>query len=171
MRIVCPHCSTTYEVPDAVFGGRPRKLRCVQCGYQWRSGPPNGAEHHPYPPSAPDAPPAPAPTAPAQQAQELPQPDETAAATGPQPPRYVLGIDPGTPVEGHAGFYDLVIAARNNALELEPEPPPPPKLRASSVAFTVILAALLLLLLVLLMHHGIGTLIPATRHFYGLLGL
>jgi len=40
MQIVCPNCSTAYEVPDQVFAGRARRLRCEQCGHQWRAGPP-----------------------------------------------------------------------------------------------------------------------------------
>jgi predicted Zn finger-like uncharacterized protein len=42
MQIVCPNCATAYEIPDAVFGGRARKLRCEHCGTQWRAGPPEG---------------------------------------------------------------------------------------------------------------------------------
>jgi predicted Zn finger-like uncharacterized protein len=42
MQIVCPNCATAYEIPDAVFGGRARKLRCENCGTQWRAGPPGG---------------------------------------------------------------------------------------------------------------------------------
>src|ERR1700722_20411700 len=40
MQIQCPNCTTAYEIPDAVFGGRARKLRCENCGTQWRAGPP-----------------------------------------------------------------------------------------------------------------------------------
>lgn len=40
MQIECPNCATAYEVPDAVFGGRARRMRCEQCGFQWRAGPP-----------------------------------------------------------------------------------------------------------------------------------
>ncbi|WP_284258458.1 zinc-ribbon domain-containing protein [Acidocella aquatica] len=39
MQLLCPSCSTVYEVPDAALAGRSRKLHCVQCGTDWRSEP------------------------------------------------------------------------------------------------------------------------------------
>jgi predicted Zn finger-like uncharacterized protein len=31
MRIVCPSCQATYDVPDATLGAAPRKVRCAKC--------------------------------------------------------------------------------------------------------------------------------------------
>jgi predicted Zn finger-like uncharacterized protein len=35
MRVECPNCSTTYEVPAVHFVDGTRRLRCTQCGYRW----------------------------------------------------------------------------------------------------------------------------------------
>lgn len=35
MRVECPNCSTTYEVPAVHFVDGARRLRCTQCGYRW----------------------------------------------------------------------------------------------------------------------------------------
>ena len=35
MRIVCPACDATYDVPDALLAGGARKVRCVRCGSEW----------------------------------------------------------------------------------------------------------------------------------------
>jgi predicted Zn finger-like uncharacterized protein len=35
MRIVCPSCDATYDVPDAMLAGGARKVRCVRCGNEW----------------------------------------------------------------------------------------------------------------------------------------
>lgn len=32
MRIACPSCAATYEVPDRLLSGAPRSLRCSRCG-------------------------------------------------------------------------------------------------------------------------------------------
>ena len=34
MRIACPNCNATYEVPDTLIGGG-RTLRCAKCGHDW----------------------------------------------------------------------------------------------------------------------------------------
>jgi predicted Zn finger-like uncharacterized protein len=34
MRIACPSCQATYEVPDALIGDG-RMLRCAKCGHDW----------------------------------------------------------------------------------------------------------------------------------------
>jgi len=57
MRVICPNCSTEYEVPDAALAGRSRKLQCASCGGRWRAGP---VEADPAPLHAALAPSAPA---------------------------------------------------------------------------------------------------------------
>lgn len=47
MRIVCPACAATYEVPDALLAAGPRQVRCAKCGHEWM--PPGVA---PAPPQA-----------------------------------------------------------------------------------------------------------------------
>ncbi len=189
MQIICPNCSTSYEVPDSVFGGRPRKLRCVQCGHQWRAGPADPAEAEAVQPEA-----APAPQQAGVVNQFLLSPEqrfshptehhtpaafeqpghaepEAAPMADPQPEGHVLDTDPGTTPDEHDGFYDLVIAARNKAIEFEPEPPPPPKIQITSPAFLGVLVLLFLVGLVLLEHRAVEDLIPATAGLFGLLGM
>jgi predicted Zn finger-like uncharacterized protein len=36
MRIACPNCQATYEVPNALIGAG-RMLRCAKCGHDWRA--------------------------------------------------------------------------------------------------------------------------------------
>lgn len=97
MRITCPSCAATYEVPDERIGAG-RRLRCARCKHDWFVTPP--------PPELAPAPkPAPAP-APADAAPRAPEPP-------PPPPRR----DPprlGPPEEPPP------VAAR------EPEPAPAP---------------------------------------------
>jgi predicted Zn finger-like uncharacterized protein len=170
MQIVCPNCSTAYEIPDAVFGGRARKLRCENCGTQWRAGPP-GAEAAP----GGEVPPA------------------TGGQEGFTPPegRRVFGkpVDaaadaefreaiererqsPATPAEAEAGaeraphfadaptpdpedpFINLVLAARSRAIEFEPEPPPEPRFRISSPALVGTLLTLFVLSVGFLLFHA-----------------
>lgn len=35
MRITCPSCHATYEVPDALVGAAARKVRCARCAFEW----------------------------------------------------------------------------------------------------------------------------------------
>jgi predicted Zn finger-like uncharacterized protein len=35
MRLTCPACDATYDVPDRLIGPDGRKLRCAKCGTQW----------------------------------------------------------------------------------------------------------------------------------------
>jgi len=195
MQIICPNCSTSYEVPDSVFGGRPRKLRCVQCGHQWRAGP-SGEEESAVQaaPAVAEAPAAPAPQSGGVVNQFLLSPEQRShhvaehhapvafeqpayAEAEDAPPAeaqfegHVLGTDPGTTPDEHDGFYDLVIAARNKAIEFEPEPPPPPRIPITSPVFLAILVLLFLFGLVLLEHHAVVELFPATAGLFALLGM
>ncbi len=42
MRIMCPACTASYDVPDALLGGR-RSVRCVRCLREWQPGQPTVA--------------------------------------------------------------------------------------------------------------------------------
>ena len=35
MRIVCPSCQATYDVPESLMRGAPRRVRCARCGGEW----------------------------------------------------------------------------------------------------------------------------------------
>jgi predicted Zn finger-like uncharacterized protein len=50
MRLACPSCGATYEVPDERLRPGVRRLRCACCAYEWVIEPP-------APPSFPPAPP------------------------------------------------------------------------------------------------------------------
>jgi predicted Zn finger-like uncharacterized protein len=54
MRITCPSCHATYEVPAALLGAEARKVRCARCACEW------SPEAMAPPPAAPE-PPAPRP--------------------------------------------------------------------------------------------------------------
>lgn len=63
MRIVCPECSATYEVPEALLG-TDRPVQCARCGHRWLPRPlPAGHPAAPEPldelPPFPHAPPPP----------------------------------------------------------------------------------------------------------------
>ena len=55
MRIACPTCDATYEVPDALIGSG-RLLRCAKCGHDWMVRP---AADDSAPAAAPPVPPPP----------------------------------------------------------------------------------------------------------------
>ena len=38
MHIACPECRSAFELPDAFFGGRGRKLKCARCRHAWAQG-------------------------------------------------------------------------------------------------------------------------------------
>lgn len=41
MRIVCPSCEATYDVPDATLGAASRQVRCAKCSTVWSVDPPH----------------------------------------------------------------------------------------------------------------------------------
>ena len=53
MRIDCPSCAASYDVPDAKLAGR-KTVRCVRCGHQWVPGPVPAPGD--LPPAAPPSP-------------------------------------------------------------------------------------------------------------------
>lgn len=69
MQILCPSCATGYEIPETHLQ-RPRRLRCAQCGGEWRvpallattgTAAPQPDPWQDTPEPEPDAPPPPAP--------------------------------------------------------------------------------------------------------------
>lgn len=44
MRIVCPSCQATYDVPESLMRGAPRRVRCARCGGEWT---PEGPQANP----------------------------------------------------------------------------------------------------------------------------
>jgi predicted Zn finger-like uncharacterized protein len=164
MQILCPNCSTAYEIPDAVFGGRARKLRCENCGTQWRAGPP-GAESAPedaaqapaaLPETPPPAPPGrrfgkPVDAAAEAEFQQAMNRERQAPAPAAQPPQFVAA-DPAADAEDP--FINLVLAARSRAIEFEPEPPPEPRFKISSPALVGSLLTLFVLSVGFLLFHA-----------------
>jgi predicted Zn finger-like uncharacterized protein len=78
MRIICPSCSATYDVPDSLVTPE-RIVRCARCRNEWipvQAVPPE-------PPAAPEPPPA---GEPAPRASELPPAEEPAPPRAPPEP-------------------------------------------------------------------------------------
>ncbi len=99
-----------------------------------------------------------------------PEPGEPNPAMG--APLHGAAAPASRPAANQDGFAALVQAARNRAIEYEPEhPPSPPKVRASSTLLVVILAVLLAGALVVLERAAIMEHIPASRPFFHKLGL
>jgi predicted Zn finger-like uncharacterized protein len=103
MRIACPNCAATYEVPDKLLAAGPRPLRCARCRHEWQATPADAAggtapeaaqpvpAGGPPPERFPPMPaPAAAPTAPEVVADE-PPPQRPPPARG---PRQHTPIDP-----------------------------------------------------------------------------
>ena len=170
MQIVCPNCTTAYEIPDAVFGGRARKLRCESCGTQWKAGPPGG-EEAPDPSYAPEsytAEPAVLPEEPPQppgrvfgqaadpslQAEIREAMDRERAAPPPPPPPPVEHFKSETAPDPDDPFINLVLAARSRAIEFEPEPPPERRFKIPSTALIGGLLTLFVLAVAFLLFHA-----------------
>ena len=161
MQILCPNCSTAYEIPDAVFGGRARKLRCENCGTQWRAGPPGGeAAPEDAVQPAPEQTPPPAPpgrrfgkpvdaAAEAEFQQAMNRERQTPA---PATPAEFVAADPVADAEDP--FINLVLAARSRAIEFEPEPPPEPRFKISSPVLVGALLILFVLSVGFLLFHA-----------------
>lgn len=66
MRLTCPSCAATYDVPEALRPAR-RRIRCSACGMEWVAEPDAPAEAAPVAAAvvaAPEPPPRPAPAVP-----------------------------------------------------------------------------------------------------------
>lgn len=169
MRLLCPNCSAVYEVPDAALAGRSRKLQCAQCGTSWRSEPlsPDLAQLPDFAAAREAAGETQAPEHAGMQmadAQIVEAQMPEARMADMEPASGGVGeVDPtlGLPMfltsggdDGEAAlhqpgqgdsFADLVHAARNNAVEYEPEQQkPPPAVKISNLPLVLALVLLLM---------------------------
>lgn len=167
MRLLCPNCSAVYEVPDAALAGRSRKLQCARCGTGWRSevlapdlagvsdfaaaretaGETQAAVYGDAQFTDVQLAIAPLADVPLAEAGAVSEPViETDPALG-LPMFLTSGGDDGAapvhqPGQGDS-FADLVHAARNNAVEYEPEKQPPPPVKISNLPLVLTLLLLL----------------------------
>jgi predicted Zn finger-like uncharacterized protein len=189
MKIVCPSCEATYQVPEAVVAAR-RAMRCTRCGNNWvpadgdavadsqSPAPPPG----PAPASAATAAPAPAD---APEPADLPfavlvssdEPDlpDTPAPTAPERPKPVP-LEPATPLKLQPELPRPKPVAPLRAEQLgrdgKPLSPAPPAPRAPMAAW---LASILLLLCLgtaaLVFRTPVMKAWPPSTRLYAALGL
>jgi predicted Zn finger-like uncharacterized protein len=169
MRIVCPSCKSTYDVPDAALAGSPRLVRCARCGTEWAPEPAAAQAIHPSsipassaaePPTA--APPTAAPPAaewPASQslAVDAPEADPPPGRAEPKLAAYRRRRPPAQPDAAGAAPYDDA---------------PPPKSRVALLgwALSVILLAAIAWAAVSYRAQVMAAWPPSER-VYGALGL
>ena len=189
MQIACPNCHVLYEVPDSLLGSGSRRLRCEECSYGWRLGREDVAsksasaisvsvEHEPKPePASVDeaqiddalgrhfGEPADA------QAKAEMQVALKNEAIAHQPPQdEALPLPPAAVTEADR-FADLVRAARNNEVELEPDQAPKRLRHAGKSPLIRPLILVLLLALIVLERHAVIRVIPATAVLFHALHL
>jgi predicted Zn finger-like uncharacterized protein len=51
MQIVCPNCTTPYQIAEAAIGANGRSVRCVRCQTVWRASPPVAAARPDFAPA------------------------------------------------------------------------------------------------------------------------
>ena len=141
MRIACPACTASYEVPDRLLAGPARTLRCSRCGADF---------------ALPRAE-APAPAAPPLVEAAPPPPP----AVEPDPPAAVAPEPPPAP----APRSEPLAAPRPTAAA---EAPSPLLLRAWVASIAVVLAAIVALLV---FHGAVMDAWPASRRLFAALGL
>ncbi len=190
MRIACPNCHALYDVPDNLFGGRPRRLRCEQCGHGWYVMP-DGQEEAamPSPPVATDLP---------VEDELIPEMSEAFSRRFGEPvdeeakaemqaalqdealahPHHDDTVPPPLPLPEMGGttaepdrFADLVRAARNNEVELEPHAPAKKLAQAANPRLVTLLVLLFILVLIVVERHAVMRMIPASAKLFHALHL
>jgi predicted Zn finger-like uncharacterized protein len=128
MRIRCPNCDSTHEVPPSVLEGKPRKVRCASCRTVFEARAESDS-----PPAKPAIAPAAAAIAGGAAASfALPDSDDaligdagvTAAETAPEPEAdaFAAAEDPGFDMEAAMGQDDLDALFADAPATSEPEP-------------------------------------------------
>jgi predicted Zn finger-like uncharacterized protein len=152
MRLTCPACEASYELPETMFLTGPRMVRCVRCSHSWLAGVPE-----------PEAPPAEAVAAESPAAAAATEGAETTEATaggrlGSKLRRRGPATEPPPPIP---------------KLDMDMGPAPPPKAGALVLAGWVATAVVLALgaWLGLEFHQDIMAAWPASARLYGLLGI
>lgn len=155
MRIACPHCGATYELPAAMIGPG-KKVRCARCKTVWSLAEPAAAaptaEPVPPPPAESAPAPAPPPAAPIAPAPPPESPVFAAAEAGPeaqpepeprpepepQPrpePRPEPETEPGAPETEPAVAFSPPLAARVPELVVRPDPAEEIRSKVRSAAY------------------------------------
>jgi predicted Zn finger-like uncharacterized protein len=144
MRIACPACAATYDVPDRLLAGPARTLRCSRCGADFA-----------LPRIEPDAPePPPAPSPPPSEPEPAPPPEPPPAAT-PEP-----APEPAAP--------ERTAPMVSRALAPVPEAASPALARAWIASIVVVAAALASFFV---FHAKVMEVWPASTRLFAALGL
>jgi predicted Zn finger-like uncharacterized protein len=164
MKIVCPSCAATYEVPESAVTSK-RAVRCARCGGDWVPG---AAESTEPPPSAelsapPPLPPEPAPEPVMQAAPEPAPPAEEVAA--PEP----VKAPPAPPTAAAAQWQGVVDAIAHEAAS---RPPPPVRAKPPVAAWFVSVTLLVILVAAAVAFRApIMKAWPPSTRLYAALGL
>lgn len=167
MRIACPDCQTLYEVPDHLLQAGARRLRCGQCGHGWTVQPPPQPEAQTPDPADEDE---------TRERQFGHAVDAAAKAeirvalqSEGEPPASEVKLP--APAEGEDRFADLVRAARNNTVELEPDKAERMRKQAANPGLVTVMLVLLVLAVIVVERHAVMRLIPASTTLFHALHL
>ncbi|MDE2318337.1 MAG: zinc-ribbon domain-containing protein [Rhodospirillales bacterium] len=184
MRIVCPDCQALYDVPDKLIGSVGRRLRCGQCGHGWHflvADPAEMATVTPVQPPSDQDDPFPVPEVDEALGRRFGQPSDYEAKAEVQaalrdeeqnhPHQDETALPPEPPATTEADrFADLVRAARNNEMELEPAGAPRRRPKASPRLIAPLLV-LLILAVILLDRHAVMRVLPSSAKLFHALHL
>jgi predicted Zn finger-like uncharacterized protein len=111
MRINCPSCNATYEVPDTLLGAAARRVRCARCAHEWtpEQPAPQAAPPPPAPPPAAPPPPPPEPE-PAVERPAAPRPRPVPRVDADPPPSLRAPPHQGS-IMGHVAVITLSVVA------------------------------------------------------------
>jgi predicted Zn finger-like uncharacterized protein len=124
MQIVCPNCTTPYQIADAAIGANGRSVRCVRCQTVWRTAAPILAAQPDFTPSpAADGTEAAFQAAMAEDRAAEPSLDATAPGHAPADPSLddLISTDPSGEVTGGAPAEAIALA--DIPIPIEDAPP------------------------------------------------